>query len=62
MVTDEQRIEALEERVSVFFEAFHILLWDYHSKNHKDDANTGGYMACIEWPCLQFALKIWKHE
>lgn len=62
MSSESQQIKELEEKVGVLFEALHLLIWDYHNRFHKDVANTGGYRACIEWPCLQFALNIWKHE
>ena len=47
--------ESSEERLDKLMEAFDYLWWDYHSRFHKDDANTGGRHACVEWPCVYIA-------
>jgi len=52
--------EEATEHIHKLYEGFHLLLWDYHNRFHKDDADHTGYQFCIEWPCLQFRLDIFK--
>lgn len=47
--------EPVSERMDKYSEAFEYLWWDYHSRFHKDDGNTGGHKACVEWPCVYIA-------
>lgn len=46
------------ERIDALLKAFDYLWWDYHTRFHKDDGNTGGYHACVEWPCVYISLSL----
>ena len=55
-------VQRLQQEVDALYQAFHLLLWDYHSRFHKDAGDTSDYLACVHYPCVNFAIDIFPKQ